>query len=128
MQGKIETQGHPAELAKSGVDFAAFLQSDQTDADEDSYSVKGRPSRTNSMASIARSVEEGLNEAEAPEKMKSVEQLQQLEQSSKGMVKGSVFSMYLRSGSNWFVLFIIMLMFIVTQFMASAADYWVSYW
>lgn len=129
-QGKIEIQGHPAELGKSGVDFAAFLQSDQTDADEDSKSIKGRRSRTNSLSSTvsSKSVEEGLDEIETTDKDKSVEQLQQLELSSKGMVKGSVFAMYLRSGSNLCGLFVVMMLFLITQVMASAADYWVSYW
>lgn len=127
-KGKIEIQGHPADLANSGVDFAAFLQLDQTNTDEDN--TNEHPSRIGSLASMisAKSLEEGLDANEATEKTKSVEQLQQLELSSKGKVKGSVFAMYLRSGSNAFVLFIIILLFLMTQLMASGADYWVSYW
>lgn len=74
------------------------------------------------------SVAEELNEKGNLDKTKSVEQLQQLEQSSKGLVKGSVFGMYLKSGANVCVLLIIASLFLITQFLASGADYWVSYW
>lgn len=54
--------------------------------------------------------------------------MEQLEASSKGQVRGSVGGAYLRSGANWCVLFIIMVLFLLTQLVASGADYWVSFW
>lgn len=59
---------------------------------------------------------------------KSVEALQQMETSSKGKVKGSVSGTYLKSGANFFILAIIFILFILTQTLASGADYWVSFW
>lgn len=56
------------------------------------------------------------------------EQPQQLEASSKGKVSGSIFGMYLTSGANWCVLLMIGALFLITQVLASGADYWVSYW
>lgn len=51
-----------------------------------------------------------------------------MEASSKGKVKGSITANYFKAGANWFWLFILVLLFIVAQFLASAADYWVSIW
>lgn len=52
----------------------------------------------------------------------------QLEDSSKGKVKGSLIMSYFRAGGNWLVLCILIFLFVFAQFLASAVDYWVSYW
>lgn len=57
-----------------------------------------------------------------------IEQGVGLEESSKGKVKGSVTLNYFRAGGNWFGLSVILILFIVSQILASAADYWVSVW
>lgn len=51
-----------------------------------------------------------------------------LEESSKGKVKGSVTVNYFRAGANWFGLSLLLIFFIISQILASAADYWVSVW
>lgn len=121
-QGKIEIQGHPTELVKRGIDFE-YLVSDKTNDELESVSVKNGTSRANSNLSKTT-----LKSKEAHNDKTKTEPLQQLELSSKGKVEGSVFAMYLRSGANLFVLFVIMLSFLLTQLMGSGADYWVSYW
>lgn len=52
----------------------------------------------------------------------------QLESSSKGKVKGSMLEEYFRAGASFGALFMLFMLFLLTQIMASAADYWVSYW
>lgn len=49
------------------------------------------------------------------------------EESSKGKVKGSLFFRYLKSGSNIFVIFIVMCLYLLTQVIASSIDFFVSY-
>lgn len=52
----------------------------------------------------------------------------QMEESSKGKVKGSVSLNYFKSGAHWSVVFLLAASFIVVQILASGADYWVSVW
>lgn len=135
LQGKVETQGTPSDLSKSGIDFASLLQSDDAapeEADEIEF-IDGKRSRSNSRSSIKSSrsslSESGSKSADDGKvNGKSVEALQQMEASSKGQVKGSVSGTYLKSGTNLFVLFIVFVLFILTQVLASGADYWVSFW
>lgn len=52
----------------------------------------------------------------------------EMEASSKGKIKGSIVLHYFRAGANWFWIFVIFVLFVVSQILASAADYWVSVW
>lgn len=52
----------------------------------------------------------------------------ELESSSKGKFKGSAWINYYISAAHWSVLAIIFTLFLIAQFMASAADVWVSVW
>lgn len=64
------------------------------------------------------------DEEEEPEvKLKDMQ-----EDSSRGKVEGSVFMKYLLAGGNCCVVFIVFLLYILSQVMASAIDFFVSYW
>lgn len=129
MQGKVETQGAPNDLSKSGIDFASLLKADDVTDEETAETelTTGKFSRSNSRSSSKSSLSDsGSKSAEA--NGKSVEALQQLEASSKGQVKGSISGTYLKSGANFFVLAVILILFVLTQVLASGADYWVSFW
>lgn len=52
----------------------------------------------------------------------------QMEDSSRGKVKGSISINYFTAGANWCVLFLLISAFVVAQLVASAADFWVSIW
>lgn len=127
-------QGSPTELSKSGIDFATLLQSDDpVDAAADSEpSTLGKRSRTHSRSSLRSNKSDGQAEGDGDrnekEKSKSVEQLQQLEASSKGQVRGSVGVAYLKSGASLCILLVILTLFVITQVLASGADYFVAYW
>lgn len=60
--------------------------------------------------------------------LKPIETLQSMEASSKGQVRGSVSSTYFTSGANFFVLTIIVILFILTQVLASGVDFWMTFW
>lgn len=51
-----------------------------------------------------------------------------MEASSKGKIKGSITANYFAAGANYFWLFVLGIGFIITQLLASAADYWVAVW
>lgn len=128
----METQGTPNDLSKSGIDFASLLQSDDVTDEETANFTAGNRSRSNSKSSV-RSSKSSLSESgskSADEKLtgKSVEALQQMEATSKGQVKGSISGTYLKSGANFCVLAVVFILFILTQVLASGADYWVSFW
>lgn len=134
-QGKIEHQGSPSDLSRSGVDFASLLQAEDIDESTETPETVRTRSRTQSRSS-ARSISsvslhsEGNAEDEPEEvnKTKSVEDIRQMEMSSKGKVKGNLFFNYFRSGGNLVVLVIVGILFILAQVLASFADFWVSFW
>lgn len=135
LQGKVEIQGSPNDLSKSGIDFASLLtSSDETAAgsDETAMTVRRSLSRTDSRMSIksSKSISESDSKSidESKADGKSVEALQQMEGSSKGQVKGSVSGTYFTSGANFLVLAVVLILFALTQALASGADYWVSFW
>lgn len=52
----------------------------------------------------------------------------EMEETSKGKVKGSVSLSYFTSGAHWSVVLLLATSFIIVQMLASGADYWVSVW
>lgn len=52
----------------------------------------------------------------------------QMEESSKGKVKGSVVLRYVLAGTNWFVLILLAIAFLIVEICASGSDYWLSIW
>ena len=52
----------------------------------------------------------------------------QMEESSKGKVKGSVSLQYFLAGGNWIVLILLIMLLLFVQILASGSDYWVSIW
>lgn len=52
----------------------------------------------------------------------------QMEESSKGKIKGSISWKYYSAGAHWSVLFVLASLFVFVQMFTSGADYWVSVW
>lgn len=130
--GKIEVQGTPMDLARSGVDFAKLVgtDDDQSEDDEKSKGGDSLKSRKSSVSSISSkgsrtsSLEsEQLNGADDEE-----DEGVQLEATSKGKVKGSITGHYFRAGAHWSVLFVLAFSFVFVQIVASGCDYWVTVW
>lgn len=79
--------------------------------------------KSNSSASI-HSDDEIANE----EKDDLANSPQALEATSKGKVKGSLFLQYLQAGAHSTVLFLLFVLFLTAQILASGADYFVAFW
>lgn len=122
-QGEVEAQGTPTDLMQSGVNIANSVGS-MMDADEEHFCEKSSLySRSNSALSSDQE-DEGENEIENA----NIKDDFRMEASSKGKITGSVPLKYFSSGTHWSVLVVLLFSFIFVQFLASAADYWVSIW
>lgn len=121
-------QGTPNDLVKSGVDFAELLEQDENEQEEEN--ALGRRSGRSSSRSLAssRHTLDGDNESDNEEERKVLEEAHRMEATSKGTVKGSVAGNYMKSSGSYVIPVIIIILFILTQFSASFADFWVSFW
>lgn len=128
--GKIEKQGTPEDLLASGVSLEKFLE----DASENDTGIQA--DGTNSYRSRKRTSStssqdlDGIQEEETEieDEKKEVEDDQNVEQTSKGKVKGNVFMNYIKAGaSSIFTMFVLFSLFILTQVLVSLSDYWVSF-
>lgn len=52
----------------------------------------------------------------------------QMEESSKGKVKGSVVWRYSTAGANWSILILLTVLFPIVDIFATGSDYWMSVW
>lgn len=128
--GHVEKQGSPNDLLNEGVDLDKLLEegSEKDTGIRDGTSSYKSRKRSNSVASSqsidSRDIDD-ISEAKA-ENEPEVAQPENVEQMSKGKVKGSVAVNYIKAGSNYFVIAFLLMLFIVTQVVVSFSDYWVS--
>ncbi|XP_055319307.1 ATP-binding cassette subfamily C member 4-like [Sitodiplosis mosellana] len=128
--GKIEIQGSPTDLAQSGVDFAKLVGIEEESSNEENISAVSR-SRKSSILSTSSSGKSSIHESEQLNEHDEEEPKDegvQMEESSKGKVKGSVSASYFKAGANCLVLFVLGFSFVFVQILGSGADYWVSVW
>lgn len=144
-------QGTPHDLSNSDGEFVKLLEEaieindDNDDDDKNVKEFRQNRSRANSKTSLrlnnsSKSLYSGDGDddgdvnnkmnSDNDEKIKSqsIEQLQQMESSSKGQVHGSIALNYLGAGANLLTLAIIFILFLITQVFASCADLWVAFW
>lgn len=123
-QNKIAAQGTPAELIRSGFDFATRVE-DDTDKRNENVSRRStlRSLSANSTGSALDEPTYSDSDDEEPYQCAS-----QLEESSKGKANGSVPLSYFKSGGHWSIPPLLFLSFLAAQFVASAADIWISVW
>ncbi|XP_059613900.1 ATP-binding cassette sub-family C member 4-like [Phlebotomus argentipes] len=133
--GQIEVQGPPLEVFRSGIDFAKLLNAE--DGLEEEQSEGGPKFRRQQSVSSSRSMSSRNSLSSDDESMEMVEgnkdgekepAMVSMEATSKGKVKGSIFYNYLKAGGNWCILSVMLILFIITQFMASAFDYFIAFW
>ncbi|XP_067011704.2 probable multidrug resistance-associated protein lethal(2)03659 [Anabrus simplex] len=120
--GKVEMQGSFQELS-SKINYAQLISDD--DAESVGGSSDGRLTPIHSLlrqiSSQSKSLEHLTKEPQTTGNM--------LEASSKGKAgEKSLFLEYFRSGTNYFVTFLVAMMMVMAQGAASGADYFISYW
>lgn len=130
-QGKIQTQGTPNELNRSGIDFASLIGSND---DEETIEGGRRRSRTCSRTSTTRSISVTSLASSISDVFTEVDEEEEenrateMESSSKGQVQGSVLMNYFKSGAHWSIIGGLFFLFLIVQIVASLVDYWVSFW
>lgn len=116
-------------MAQSGVDFAKLVGIKEQPTNEENTEF-GNRSRKSSILSII-SGKSSISEFEQFNENMEDEDIDegiQMEESSRGKVKGSISAAYFKAGAHWTALFVLAFSFIFVQVLASAADYWVSVW
>lgn len=126
--GRIEAQGSPLDLARSGIDFVELVGTVETPEIRDHTDLFQRQkSQTLSIRSTSTESLNSFTEFEENEPEKNLDNVHE-EKNSKGKVKGSLFINYFRAGANWFIILFLCTFFLFVQVLGSAADYWVSVW
>lgn len=121
-------QGSPADLAKSGVDFAKLVGTVEKMENDKIGRQMSRQSSVDSVASSNSSNDGFRTVDDADENYENKDKGVQMEISSKGKLNGSILRNYFASGGHWCVHILLGVLFIFVQLLASAADYWVSIW
>lgn len=141
--GVIEMQGKPNDLFKETTEMEKYLNKLDDEAEMEAYETMDsslnssrrssrRGSRASSLSVNKKGVSEDQDEVKRKEKeddeKKDIAKQMNLELTSKDKVPGSIFLKYLQSGGNSCVVFIIFILFLATQLLASSFDLFVSFW
>jgi ABC-type multidrug transport system, ATPase and permease components len=135
--GQIEIQGTFQELMASGVDYAQLLGLDnKAESDEAPFEDKPESERVTNgqINSLLRQISQMSTRSKSSNKTSKKGEIEEIsapvnvEASSKGVLKHSVYIEYFRSGTNFCTVFIVTLMFLTAQTAASVTDWWMSYW
>ncbi|XP_031637635.1 multidrug resistance-associated protein 4-like, partial [Contarinia nasturtii] len=127
--GKIEIQGDYDSVLKSGVDFTSMLTHHKNDEEEADDRNEIENIRKNSTLSKGNSNEEVNNVEEDSKNFDEQTALtKDLEESSKGKIKGSLLLNYLKSSNIPCAIAILLTLFLMSQIILSVADIWVSHW
>ncbi|XP_017083873.2 probable multidrug resistance-associated protein lethal(2)03659 [Drosophila eugracilis] len=139
-KGRISAKGTYSSMKRSGLDFAQLLTAPNKNDEEldeadgaggdgpdllnvPSMSRRGsrnsKPStRNNSFTSLSSMAESMAQEST----------MQMQETRVEGKIGLGLYREYLTAGSSWFMIFFIVFLFLATQILSSAADYFLSYW
>ncbi|XP_034117135.2 probable multidrug resistance-associated protein lethal(2)03659 isoform X3 [Drosophila albomicans] len=136
-KGKISAMGTYDAMQRSGLDFAQLLSDPNindnitedrkeapcvnpcTDPENNRFGNSSRQtSRTNSFKST-NSIIESINQ-ESP--------ITQQESRIKGKIGLRLYMEYLTAGGGWFIISLLIFLYLITQFVGSAADIFLSYW
>ncbi|KAF5283710.1 hypothetical protein FQR65_LT13745 [Abscondita terminalis] len=118
--GVMKAEGTFQALQECGLDFAKLLKPDDAPQVEHEDVGKLEVSRKISFrrqSSVVSSIEDEL---ELPQEVE--------EQRTAGSVAAHVYKAYFKSGANNFSIILLAMMFLLTQFFASFADYFLAYW
>lgn len=123
-------------MARNGVDFAELEEIvEQLEGAENIRKISQQtlqppnPKMTRKESSQSIHPVNGCkDESEENNEISDTDEGVPMEASSKGTVKGSVSLNYFKAGAHWSILLILLLSFLLVQFLASAIDYFVSVW
>lgn len=111
--GVMKAEGTFTQLQESGLDFAKLLGKEVKEEEGEEELSDEELSRQGSIRSIA-SVEAAPSQVQ--------------EQKSSGSIGAYVYKEYFRAGGNCCVIFVLFVLFLSAQLLASASDYFITYW
>lgn len=126
LQGTVEIQGSPTELYDSGVDFVKLVGLVEPQQDNEDQEMPYR--RKSAISTRSRSSALNNSDSENEDENIEIDYGVQIEDSSKGKIKGSISMNYFKAGANTLTISVLLFSFLFVQFLASTADYWVSIW
>ncbi|KAI4464485.1 atp-binding cassette sub-family c [Holotrichia oblita] len=113
--GVIKAEGSYNDLRNSGLDFAKLLHDQPNEVEEKPEALSF--ARQGSVLSMSSTDEKTLDLPSGVDEQKSV-----------GSVSGYVYKAYFQAGGNCCIVFMVMFLFILAQFAASAGDYFITFW
>ncbi|KAJ0181179.1 hypothetical protein K1T71_003264 [Dendrolimus kikuchii] len=120
-EGAIENMGTYDDLIKSGKEFSKLLSNQENNDDnEDGDGIKKRPSFNRNVSKIS-TVSGGNQKDEHAQELKA-------EERQKGNLKWEVVFKYIASAQSWCLVGTALFVLLVTQAVATTADYWLSFW
>ncbi|KAB0802273.1 hypothetical protein PPYR_04459 [Photinus pyralis] len=126
--GIMKAEGSYHELQASGLDFAKLLNKEE-EAEEEDEDLEDKDAELVELTRRASILQRANSIASSLEEEKTVEQPQEVEeQRTSGSVSGFIYKAYFTAGANCCCIFLLALLYIMTQFFASLADYFLTYW
>ncbi|XP_072762870.1 ATP-binding cassette sub-family C member 4 [Anoplolepis gracilipes] len=126
-QGRIKYFSHYQDLLEYRPEYGVLL-ADENEIDDSSLEKSMNIRRKFSSASNRSRTPDTSGGTDDEEENEDEEQLNNgLEGTSRGTVKGPIFIKFFQIGANLYLAFIVLLLFIITQFIVSLNDYYVPY-
>ncbi|XP_050461230.1 ATP-binding cassette sub-family C member 4-like isoform X2 [Cataglyphis hispanica] len=133
-RGFVKTQGSYNELVESNKDFVERMN--ELTTSHETQKKEENAKRISEMSSKNISVFRRISEMTIASSIvySNIDDSDYMENSSvgeaimHGHISGKVYKKYLHHGGNYFILFVLLLFFIISQIATTGNDYWVSYW
>ncbi|XP_034942268.1 probable multidrug resistance-associated protein lethal(2)03659 isoform X2 [Chelonus insularis] len=107
-------------------EYATLLASDSSQDTDESFSEKSSMRRQwSSLSNRSRTPDPSGADTDAEDDDEKNVENDNLEGTSRGVIQGSIFIKYFTSGGNWCFVITVAIFFVLTQFLASASDFFV---
>ncbi|XP_014467786.1 PREDICTED: multidrug resistance-associated protein 4-like [Dinoponera quadriceps] len=131
-RGFVKMQGIYNELVESNKDFINMMYSLSHEAQKKEEEVRRNSEMSNRTISIMRrssglSIRSSAEYSDIDDMNYEGNSLDG-ETMARGTLSGKVYKAYMRHGSNYFILFLLLMCFIISQIATTGNDYWASYW
>ncbi|XP_071557590.1 ATP-binding cassette subfamily C member 4-like [Temnothorax nylanderi] len=131
-RGFMKMQGSYNELVKSNKDFIRMMdnlsheaqkkEEDIRRASEMSMRKTSIMRRTSKLSTASSIIQSDIDDSDYAENSPEAEII------ARGRLPGRVYKEYFHHGGNYFTLFSLLLLFVISQVATTGNDYWLSYW
>ncbi|KYN05541.1 Multidrug resistance-associated protein 4 [Cyphomyrmex costatus] len=130
-RGFVKMQGSYNEIVKSNKSFIGMMDNLSHEAQEKQEEMRRASEmsrritvtrRVSKLSTASSAIHSDIDDADYMENSPEAEIM------AHGQISGRVYKDYLHYGGNYFTLFILLLLFIISQIATTGNDYWLSYW